>query len=539
MVSGAQTMRASLLRAYREELWRRKQVWPLLEEYLDRDQIADLRAFFGAADAQKAELPKDDWYDEISRQRGKSYKWCVLSVVWCNCHPRQLVKYAAQLGKSVRNIIWPTINALVSDMPPEMRGKGETPDEREQRVREDRQDHKWRFPGGSELMAAGMNGDHEDDLRGNAAHLFIKDECGFYTRFPKVEAVSRPQLLTTGGVSVYATTPPESPQHPVRLVREALKGIGRYVHRTIYNHPRFSDGWITDYLAKEARTKGLTLEAFKQTTYYLREFLCLWVTESTRAVIPEWSAAAGPPYKEGSTWGDACTSEAQRPLYFHTYDALDIGFTRDPSAWLAGYWDWDAGRLVIEDESPPMFRKRAEQMAAEILPKRRALWPASGPKPYGDATLSEDGTYWLPYVSVGDAGGNGAERLTELATEGVHFSHAKKADLETMINAVRTLVAQGKLHVHPRCVTLRRQLATGLWADTGKTDFERDELTGEHLDHVAALMYLTRHVDRQMRPVPYGYGVDTFNRITHSGQQSATIREVDNAVSAALGGVEW
>lgn len=533
MVALSADIRSALLREYRAELWRRRQVWPLLEEYLDAHQLEDLRRFFEGCDVQRAELPGKDWYDELSRQRGKSFKWCTLAVVWCHCHPGQYVKYAAQLGVSVRGIVAPTVNKLVADMPEEMRPA------------EDKVDHLWRFPKASgqepsELKAAGVNLGHYDDLRGPKSHLVVQDECAFYDDFNKVQEVLGPQTSTTKGVTVYATTPPWSPTHPLGQTREALKGKGRYVLRTIYEHPRMSPEDIEAFLTKEAVKKGLSLEQFKATTYYRREFLCMWVAEATRAVTPEWTDVAGEPHPEGKTWGDVHFADLPRPRFFDAYDSLDIGFTRDPSAWLGGYWDWENGRLVIEAETPALFRKHGGELAEIIKERRRLLWPASLPNPSQEARLSPCGTYWLPYVSVGDAGGNGAERLAEIAKEGVHFDYATKADLESMVNAVRRLISQGKLWVSKRCEVLQRQLATGLFADTSKSDFERDGASGEHLDHVAALMYLVRHINRQRCPIPPGWGRDNFNTVSlqQEFEQSATVRGVDNALNS-LAEVDW
>ena len=520
---------AAALKLARASLWRRREVWPLLEVYLDRDQLADIRAFLAGCDVQRGEIPKDDWYDDISRQRGKSWKWCTFAVVYAHCHPARYVKYAAQLGTSVRKIIVPTIGQLTEDMPPEFRP---VPND---------MDHTWRFPrqngaAPSEIQAAGMNNGHETDLRGTKAHLFIKDECAFYSDFPKVEEVSRPQTLTTRGCSVYATTPPDSPGHPSSGVREGLKAIGRYVHRTIYNHPRMSAEEVEEFLAREARTRGLTLEQFKRTTYFRREFLCMHVVEATRAVVPEWTEPANPEEPDGTTWGDEHTRELERPLFYDAYDGLDIGFTRDPSAWIGGYWDWTNARLVIEAETPPLYRTRSDALADAILKQRRALWPCPGPRPSGEARKSPCGTYWLPWASVGDGSGNGAEKLVELQNEGLHFQHAEKPDLESRVNELRTLIAAGKLWVHPRCKSLRKQLSIGLWADRfARNDFERTE--EGHLDHLAALVDLVHHVDRQRRPVPLDYGIDTHNT-AHDGTRPMRYRPAEQ-LQQALGSVEW
>lgn len=518
--------RAYALKEARAELWRRRKVWPLLEVYLDRDQLADIRSFLAGCDVEAGELPSDDWYDDISRQRGKSWKWCTFAVVFCHCHPAKYVKYAAQLGTSVHGIIAPTIATLTSDMPEELR------------PRLDAQHHVWTFPrqgnaAPSEIKAAGMNNGHETDLRGTKAHLFIKDECAFYSDFQKVEEVSEPQLLTTSGCSVYATTPPDSPGHPVANVREGLKAIGRYSHRTIYKHPRMSPEAIEEFLERIARKNGLTLAQFKRTTLFRREFLCMHVVEATRAVCPEWTEPANPLEPDGSTWGDQFLRELPRPLFYDAYDALDVGGTRDPSAWIGGYWDWSDARLVIEDETPPLYQARPEAVAEAVKEKRRTLWPSSSKPPTPDAKRSPCGTYWLPYVSVGDGAGFGAEKLQDMSQEGVDFAHAAKPNLESRVNAVRTLVAQGKLYVHPRCVNLRKQLAMGLWADTyTKADFERTQ--EGHLDHFAALVDLVHAIDRQRCPIPQDFGRTADMEQWRPVGQRGTVHELDKALGGGF-----
>lgn len=532
------TFREALLRAYHEELWRRRQVWPLLEEYLDRDQLEDIRAFMRGGDAESGVLPGEDWYDDISRQRGKSYKWTVFDIVWCHCHAGQQLKYLAQYGTSVRGIIVPVIQMLLADMPPECHPRHDGPES----IHEDKQDHKWHFPHPgkphSTFHATGANNQHYKALRGPKAHKITQDECGFYDDFEEVQSALRPMLITTGGPCVYCTTPSESPAHPSEATCQGLKAQGRYSHRTIHNHPRLTPAQIDAVLQKEAARKGLKLEQFKATAYYRREYLCMHIVEASRAVCPEWSGDAPPGFPEGATWGDAHTADLPRPRFCDWYDSLDIGFTRDPSAWLGAYWDWSAARLVVEDESEPMRQFRAEMVGDTILGKRRALWPTSGPPPTPvDVQRSPCGTYWMPRLSVGDGSGNGAEKLKELAEHdaGLYFIHAAKADLESRVNAVRTLAAQGKLWVHPRCENLRKQLSAGLWAGKAKADFERSET--DHLDHFSALVDLVGHIDRQRNPVPPGHGIDAHNTINmyQHGRESAKAQELD----AVLSGNPW
>ena len=530
-------LHAAARKAALASLWRRRKVWPLLEVYLDRDQLEDIRRFMEGGDAERGVLPGADWYDDISRQRGKSYKWTVFDIVWCHCHAGQQLKYLAQTGVSVRGIIMPVIQALLEDMPREFRPKHDGPEA----IEEDKQDHKWHFPhvgqAVSTFHATGANNHHYKSLRGPKAHKLTQDESGFYDDFEGVQAALRPMLITTGGPCVYATTPAESPNHPSEITMQGLKALGRYIHRTIHGHPRLSLEEVEAVLRKEAGRKGQTLEAFKRSTYYRREYLSMHIVEATRAVCQEWSEDAGPGHPEGTTWGDVHTTALERPQFCDWYDSLDIGFTRDPSAWLGAYWDWTHSRLVVEMESEPLRQPRADVLGEEILRLRRMLWPTTGKPPTPlDCQRSPCGQYWMPRLSVGDGSGNGAEKLREIHEHnlGLDFIHALKSDLESRVNAVRVLVAQGKLWVHPRCANLRKQLATGLWADKQKSDFERTE--DNHLDHFSALVDLVQHIDRQRCPIPQDFGRTADMEQWRPIGQGATLNELDRALG---GGNQW
>ena len=270
---------------------------------------------------------------------------------------------------------------------------------------------------------------------------------------------------------------------------------------------------------------GLSLAQFVRTTYYRREFLCMHVTEETRMVVPEWGEPLEDGGPEGRTLADALVREVPRPRLFDTYTSADFGFTRHPSAILFAWWDFANARLVVEDETPPLYRTRTDKLSEVYRAKCRELWPVTGERPFleaqpappdVDAKTGKErapGGFWLPYMALGDKGGRGGEVLTELAKEhNLAWAGAvKEADLEVMVNDLRRMVGAGKLVVHPRCSFLVKQLATGLWADKQKTDFAEDS-TG-HLDHLAALVYLVRAVDRQRNPYPLGYGTDGVNQV--------------------------
>jgi hypothetical protein len=323
----------------------------------------------------------------------------------------------------------------------------------------------------------------------------------------------------------------------------AMRAAGRYVHRTIHNHPRLSPGAIDALLSAEAQAKGVSLEAFKRSTYYQREFLCLHVTEETKTVIPEWNAVLDDDGPEGRAVSSVLVREVPRPRFYDTYTSYDFGFTRHPSAGLFAYWHFELACLVIEDETPPLHKTRTDTLALAYREKCRELWPVAGPRPFPEAREANPdrdpktgeerapGGFWLPYMAVGDKGGRGAETLTELAKEhGLEWVGAvKENDLEVMVNDTRRLVGAGKLLVHPRCKSLIYQLATGTWADTKRTDFA--ENSAGHLDFLAALVYLVRAVDRQRNPMPLGFGLNPCDDVmVHSQVPRGAARVLEDVL---------
>jgi hypothetical protein len=463
-------VRREVRRAAMAELWRRGEVWPLLEALLDRDQLADAQAIFADVDIQAGELPRDDYVLDISRQRGKSWLCCVLVAVLARCIPRLFVKYAAQELKSVRAIVKPTFDAILEDCPPA------------QQPTYDGQDNVWTWPNGSNVRAAGCNNKQYVALRGQKAHIVVKDESAFYDDYDAVNRVLAPQLQTTKGFTLDASTPPETPGHPYTTVAMAAKGRGRYSHRTIYNHPRMTPEEVEGFLTKEAAKKGLSLAAFKQSTYYKREFLCQHVLEEGRALAPEWLAQQ----EDGSTIAAACTVEVPRPEYFTAYSVTDPG-SQDLFATLHGYWDFVNARLVVEDET--ILKDPSTDEAGQALLEAEArLWKEAREERRIDSTLRYSD---IDYRLVKDLG---------KAPYNLPYVFTEKTDVEAARNNCRAMLGRGQILVHPRCKVLLLTLETAIWNER-RTDIVRTAQTG-HADAFMALVYWVRNLQKDRNPFP-------------------------------------
>lgn len=445
------------------ELWRRREVWPLLEALLDCDQLADARAIFAGCDIQRGELPRDDYVLDISRQRGKSWLCCVLSGVLCHCLPSLFIKYAAQEQKSVRAIVQPTMDSVFVDCP------------RDLRPRFVADDSKWLFPNGSNITAAGCNNKGYVALRGQKAHVVVKDEAGFYDDYDAVDRVLAPQLQTTKGFSIDASTPPETPGHPYTVVAKAAKLRGRYSHRKIYNHPRMTPEEVEAFLRKEAAKKGLALEQFKRTTYYLREFECQHVMEEGRAIVPEWAHVDQ----------TQVVREHTRPDRYTAYSVIDPGETRSLFTGLHGFWHFTDGVLVVERETVLRYPSTSDAGEA-LVESERVLWAQDMADGRIDAVIRRsDVDHRL---------------LRDLAKHpySLHFQHTEKDNADAARNDCRAALARGQIIIHPRCTTLLLTLETGMW-NKSRTDYEFTERTG-HADAWATLVYLWRNVQRERNP---------------------------------------
>jgi len=452
-----------LRRVAMAQLWRRKEIWPLLEALLDRDQYADAQAIFAGVDIQKGELPKDDYVLDISRQRGKSWLCCVLWVVLCHCLPGFVAKYCAQEQKSVRAIVQPTVDAIIETCPRELRPRFVS------------DDSKWVFPNGSNCTAAGADNKQYKALRGQKSHFNIKDEAGFYDDYDAVDRVLAPQTQTTKGFGIDASTPPETPGHPYTVVAVAARLRGRYSHRKIYNHPRMTPEEVEAFLKKEASKKGLTLEAFKKTTYYLREFECQHVMEEGRAIVPEWAHVNR----------EEVVREHARPPRYTAYHVLDPGQTKSLFVGLAGFWHFTDGVLVVERET--VLRYPDDGEAGEALVETERLnWKEDKAAGAIDEIIRRS--------DVDPA------LLKFLAKEpySLPFQHTEKHNAEAALSNMRTALAKGQIIIHPRCTTLLLTLETGIW-NNARSGWEHNDRTG-HADAIAALMYMWRNVQKERNP---------------------------------------
>ncbi len=408
-----------------------------------------------------------------ARGYGKTWWRLVRHNEGCLAKRKRRHIYAAPTREQAKQIVIPTMDMIIEDAPAHLRPVWHA------------SDHCYWFPStDSTLIIDGADDERGNHLRGPFAHEITFDEAAFSRHCAYVlKSVLLPQAQRTGGRIYAVSTSPESVGHDfVGVCAEAMRA-GSYFKLTIHDNPRLTKEQI------ERQAYEMADHAFKDNpwmdTFVRRELLCEFVTDTRRAVIPE--------YDEAIHVTDAC----ERPVWVDCYAGLDLGLV-DLTHGLFGYYDFGNACLVIEDEVCGNYMRTAV-FAEKVKAKESELW---GNIPYFSNPTPHN------KCPKGRYSDNEAQQLFDLAGMGLSFAPAIKTDKEVALNRLRQAFAAGKVKIHPRCVNLMHQLKVGIW-NASRTDYERLPGAG-HLDGIDALIYLSRSIDRNRNPTPPLLGVSNF-----------------------------
>lgn len=393
-----------------------------------------------------------------SRRLGKSNLLCTLAIEQCLQKPGSQVRYAAGTSDMVEEIIEPHMASLIDDAPADV-----TPQFNASKSR-------WTFPNGSSIRVAGCDDRRKANrLRGRACDLAIIDEAGFIDDLDYViQDVLMPQLMTVNGQIIISSTPPETPAHPFRAICADAQLRGAYIERDIYAATH-----ITNATREEFRQEANGAEwkpGMPDGTTWLREYMCQFVTDTARAVLPEFSAVE-----------KAIVEERERPAYYVPVIVADVGF-HDFTFVVGGYYDFAKGVDVIEWEYVTN-KTRARDIVAAVDALAVEHWgekAATGAMRHADA----------PPMQIAEM--PGWQGIAKTQTDG----NWKTA----VVNDVRQRLAEKSTRIHPRCEKLIAHCRYAVWKDPGRM-LERMDGFG-HFDGVDALAYFTRLVDRHSNPFP-------------------------------------
>lgn len=389
---------------------------------------------------------------DCSRRWGKTVFLVMLMFVSALAGPNRIIRYIAPTKLHGRQFVLPTVRWLSEQLP------------EEQRPRFNTQDNTWIWPNGSvcHLGSAETMGDVEA-MVGTECHRALLDEAGkIHTDLLRHlhRSVLRAQLLTTGGDIVVGSTPALNPSHYLSELVELAERDGACVRFTIDD---------CDHVSVDEREAMIAELGGRKATDVRRELYCERVTESTRAVVPEFIDAE-----------EHIVRERPVPRWVHWYVVGDLGF-EDLSVVLFAWYDFARATIVVHDEIAMQY--------ASGLEVGRAVKAKEAEIGINDAVRVADGTLQLL-----------ADLADRVSGPGVEFGMPPKDDAEAALNALRMEVARHKLEISPRCTTLIRHLRNAIWTERRNT-YERSAKDG-HWDAVDAAKYLVRIVDRKRNPVP-------------------------------------
>lgn len=389
----------------------------------------------------------------ISRQFGKSFWAVTLACKTAIQKDKAVIKYATAFLSDLEEFIMPAFEKVLADCPEHLRPKFIS------------KGSKWVFPNGSQIKLIGLDR-KPNGLRGNTIDLIIIDECGFVSNLDYLyKSVILPAFTHRPDARlVLISTPPESPAHSFVNYISKAQVLGSYIHFTIFDNPLLSKERIDSIIAE--------YEGGVNNIEFRREYMAEVVVDENRALVPEW---------KDKYIGEADkTHELNR--FWHRYTSMDIGVIHF-TAHLYAHYNFLDTKLYIEDESELKRQEVLTKNIAEVVKRKEK-------ENYGDLK---------PYQRISD--NNNLILLQDLSAEyEMHFAPTNKDELRAMLSELRIMVNSGRIVVSPKCVKLLGCLKYGIW-NKRKDKFDESEIYG-HFDHLAALVYLVRNLDKHTNPVP-------------------------------------
>lgn len=402
-----------------------------------------------------------------ARRFGKTYWVAAICIMVARSIKNGRVKVASAFLKDVEEFIVPAFKLIMEDMPQNMAPKWHESKK------------KFIFDNGSEIQLVGLDR-NPNAGRGNYCDLYVFEEAAFIKNLKYLySSVVVPMTMYREGARVLMiTTPPQTPDHDIVDFCIKAKSEAAYVELDIYKNPMATPEMIEEY-KKECLTD----------TDWLREYLCQFVTDKTKAILPEM---LGYNYSRGPV-----------PIEYellHKYVSMDLG-VRDLNVTLFGYYDFPRGKLVIEREqvmSGPSMTTPILHKAIETIEKD--LW--NGKEPYKRVADNNNPLLLLDLGSI----------------HNMFFHSTSKDELHAMVNNLRVWIANRRIEIDPSCKTLIDSLKFGIWNEN-RTEFARSKSLG-HYDALAALMYMVRNIDESTNPIPVKVGFDQVsNEVNEQHEQ--------------------
>ena len=390
---------------------------------------------------------------QAGRRWGKTTTILSFVLEQLRANPGWICRWVFPEKKTARTVIAEEMEKIQADCPDELKFRWQSTDSVYigPRIRGRR----------SKIFLYGVDKDKGKSLRGEASHIVVADEYGFWSDPSVIRRVLRPTTLTTRGKIIFASTPSEDLDHPYYQEREKAQRKGRFIQKTIHDNESLS---LEDIQNEMEEAGG------EQSETWRREYLCGDVANPTLLVCPEWSDSL-----------NVVPDDYPRPEFFDAYIGGDHGVD-DNTAGLVGYYDCLKDEIVIEAEHVASGKTTRDHCdAMKVL------------------ELQTWGVGVKPFMRVWDAP---EQVLVDMNALYGYWAHRPEKDQKhASIHFFRQQVRLGKFKVKARCQHTIRNIKYGRWKDEKRMDFQRTEQLG-HLDAFAAAVYFNRSVDRSHSPWP-------------------------------------
>lgn len=446
---------------------------------------------------------------ECARQFGKTTTVLVWVLEKLSQNPGWIARWCEPWLNQCHEIVIPAVNYIQKEIPdhlPKFRFKV--------------QGTKYVHPNGSILYLRGVNEDKGEASRGPHAHIIIADEFGSWkhTRYV-VDEVLKPQLETTNGSFLYASTPPKDLGHVYYQYADEAMSEGRFIQKLITDNESLDPARIEEIKKDCGGENSLAWKV---------ERLCQRVKDTEKVIVPEYNDENEVP------------DDYPRPEFYDAYVGGDAG-ADDNTAILYAYFDFNRGEVIFEDELV-LNNETTKIIVDRSREKEEANWGtkpctcALAPFDVGPKMCFQHGLQ--PYRRVYDA--DKQLRIDIAQTHKYFVELPEKQDKLAAIRWFRRLVQERKVRVKKKCLVLRRQLNVGQWKNEQHLDFQRSEEADlKHLDALAAAIYLVRSVIWTHNPFPQNVGVSIYtNHIPESpssqGNEASELSDL-NPLSGAYG----
>ena len=410
-----------------------------------------------------------------ARRLGKTFKLVVLSNLVAYSKNEAQIRYASVTQKAVRKMVHPIFKQIFKNVSESYRPKW------------NQQEGAYTIYNGSQIHIAGVNNGHADDLRGTAADLCVVDEAAFIDELSYlVDSVLVPQLLTTNGRLIMASSSPFSPAHEfTSYIHEAMLS-GSYSSYDI-TEGGYPQDVVDEFILEAGGIRSTTCQ---------REYFNKLIVDSKYSIVPEFTKSMIGKYLPG---------EFDR--YYHRYVGMDIG-VKDMTAILFAVYNFKEARLYVTAELVIKGEEVTTQRIADDIKAKEGL------------------SKYPTYKRISD--NNNLILLQDLGSaHNMHFIPTNKDSLVAMVNEMRLWVKDGRLVVDEDCKQLLGCLEFGVWT-LDRKEWGRSAVYG-HFDALAALMYLIRNIDQHVNPIPSGHGTTEWTHIRPLDDlQNSNLKQIFN-----------